>query len=154
VYELPYLREDLDKNNAALYMANLENIIMKETLKIIKVALHVVNIKITELQVDYNTTSALLDDTEDDLKDMKADLHDAQTKIDHARNDLIWEKFFNGLEVADARQEAVNARQETADGKQEAVNARQETADVRSKRKSSGNIRQNGTVNNSQALFY
>jgi predicted nucleic acid-binding Zn-ribbon protein len=159
------LREDLDKNNGALYVANLENIITNEALKKINVALHVVNMEITELQVDYNTTSALLADTEDDLKDMKADLHDAQTKIDHARSDLMWENFFNGLEVADAKQEAVNARQGAVDAKQEAVDARQDTADIRSRRKSLLTFARRepsaraphpwlNVVNNSQALFY
>jgi hypothetical protein len=37
------LREDLDKNNVTLYLANLENIIMKGVLTKINVALHVVN---------------------------------------------------------------------------------------------------------------
>lgn len=85
---------------------------MKEAFQTIRVALDVANLEITELQVDFNTTSAILDDTENDLEDMKADLHDAQTKMDHAKSNLEWEKFFNGLEAADARQEVAKTKLE------------------------------------------
>jgi uncharacterized protein (DUF3084 family) len=102
--------------------------------------------EITELQVDFNTTSAILDDTEDDLRDMKSDLRDAWTKIEHTKGDLMWEKFFNGLEAEDAKQEVADAKQEAADARQEAADARQEEADARSRRKSSGNIRQKRTI--------
>jgi chromosome segregation ATPase len=103
------LREDFDKNNdnVTLHEANLENIATED-----------VDMEITELQVDYNTIGAILDDTEDDLRDMKSDLHAAQKKIEHLKSDLMWKKFFNGLEAEDAKKEVADARQEAADARQ------------------------------------
>jgi chromosome segregation ATPase len=135
------LEEDLRESNAALHTANLEISMMKEAFRKIHVALDVANLEITELQVDFNTTRAILDDTENDLEDMKADLHDAQTKMDHAKRNLKWEKFFHGLEAADAKHEVAEASRDVAD-------ARQQAADTISlaRRKSSVNCRQKRTM--------
>jgi predicted nucleic acid-binding Zn-ribbon protein len=118
-------RKDFDKNNGALYVANLENITTKEVLKKIKVVFLIVDMEITELQVDFNTTSAILDDTEDDLRAIKTDLHAAQKKINHVKSEQMWEKFFNGLEGEDGKQEVTDAKQEAVDARQEAADARQ-----------------------------
>jgi predicted nucleic acid-binding Zn-ribbon protein len=131
------LQEDLNKSNVELFNAKLEIIILQEALVKSYASLYVANMEITELQVDFNTNNAILEDTKDDLKDVKADLCDAQTKIDHVTGKLKWEIFFNGLEAADYKQEV-------ADAKQEALDARQKAADVR--RKCSLNIRQKRTM--------
>jgi predicted nucleic acid-binding Zn-ribbon protein len=120
------LREDLDKNNAALYVANLKNIATKEALKKLNVAFHIINMEITEFQVDYNTISGILDDTEDDLRDMNSDLHATQKKIKYAKSDLMCEKLFNGLEAEDAKQEVTDAKQKTEDVRREGAEARKE----------------------------
>jgi predicted nucleic acid-binding Zn-ribbon protein len=128
------LQEDFVKNIDALHVAHLENIATKDALKKIKLALRMANVKTTELQVDYNTISGILDHTKDVLMDMESDFHAAQKKIEDLKSDLMWEKFFNALEAEDTKKEVADARQEATDARQEAVEARKSSTNIRRKR--------------------